>query len=329
VKFLVLGSNSFSAGCFIDYLLDHEKSSYIYAISRSKEYNNCQLAYRNNMDRFRVNFYQYDLNENLEEIVELIQKEKIDYIINFAAQGMVAQSWENPEQWFNTNTLSLVKLLDKIYKFDFIKKFVQVSTPEVYGPCENIKESMNFHPSSPYAASKASADMILYSYFKTHGFPINFTRASNVYGAYQQLYRIIPKTILMIKKNEKLQLHGAGKAIRSFIHIDDVCEATLKIAKEAKAGEIYHLSDDKTISIYDLVELICKQMGKDIKDHIQIVEDRVGQDSLYLMNSDKLYKDFALKPKVKLKDGIQDVIDWIDYSYDVLKEQPDYYIHKK
>ncbi|MGA1933319.1 GDP-mannose 4,6-dehydratase [Arcobacter sp. YIC-464] len=329
MKYLVLGSNSFSAGSFINYILNEEKDSKVFAISRSEEYHKTQLAYKNNESYSNVNFYQYDLNENIDDIVKLIQEENIEYIFNFAAQGMVAQSWENPEQWFNTNTLSLVKLLDKIYKFKFIKKFVQVSTPEVYGPCNNIKESMNFHPSSPYAASKASADLILYSYFVTHGFPINYTRASNVYGAYQQLYRIIPKTILMIKKGEKLQLHGGGKAIRSFIHIDDVSTATLKIAKEAKAGEIYHLSDDKTISIYDLVELICNQMNVDINNHIEIVEDRVGQDSLYLMNNEKLKNDLDLTIQKSLKDGISEVISWIESNYNTLKDFPDYYIHKK
>lgn len=329
MKYLVLGSNSFSAGSFITYILNQEENSTIFAISRSEEYHQTQLAYKNNKNSSQVKFYQYDLNENIDDIVKLIQEENIEYIFNFAAQGMVAQSWEKPEQWFNTNTLSLVKLLDKIYKFKFIKKFVQVSTPEVYGPCNNIKESMNFHPSSPYAASKASADLILYSYFITHGFPINYTRASNVYGAYQQLYRIIPKTILMIKKGEKLQLHGGGRAIRSFIHIDDVSTATLKIAKEAKAGEIYHLSDDKTISIYDLVELICNQMNVDINNHIEIVEDRVGQDSLYLMNNEKLKDDLDLTIQKSLKDGIREVISWIESNYNTLKDFPDYYIHKK
>jgi len=328
MSFLVLGSNSFSAGSFINHLLEKEDSK-IYAISRSEEYNKTQLSYKNHKKKDRVQFLQLDLNDNLEEIVSLIKNEKIKYIINFAAQGMVAQSWDNPNQWFNTNTLAIVNLIDKIYKFDFIKKFVQVSTPEVYGPCDNIKETMTFKPSSPYAASKASADLILYSYFTTHGFPINFTRASNVYGAYQQLYRIIPKTILMIKKQEKLQLHGGGKAIRSFIHIDDISTATLTIAKNAKAGEIYHLSDDKTISIYELVNMICNQMNTKIEDNIEITEDRVGQDSLYLMNNEKLFNDFQLKPQIKLKDGIQETINWIEENYDILKECPDYYIHKK
>ena len=328
MKYLILGSNSFSGGSFINYILNDEDDAKIFAISRSAEYHHSLLAYKNNSKQDRVKFFQLSVNDNSDKIAEIIFKNKIEYIVNFAAQGMVSQSWEAPMEWFNTNTLSLVALIDKIYKFKFIKKFVQVSTPEVYGSCNNIKESMTLLPSSPYAASKASADLILYSYFKTHGFPVNYTRASNVYGPYQQLYRIIPKTILMIKKNQKLQLHGGGKAVRSFIHIDDVSRATLKIAKDAKSGEIYHLSDKETISIYDLVALICKKMGRDISSHTEISKNRVSEDNLYLMNSEKLFNEFNLAPQVKLSDGIDDVVGWIELNYEDLKNFPDYYIHK-
>lgn len=328
MSYLVLGSNSFSAGSFINYILNNDDVD-IFAVSRSDEYSNVLLAYKNNPYAHRVKFYKLDMNSDIEKIVELIEHNKIEYIINFAAQGMVAQSWDAPEQWFETNTLSLVKLLDKIYKFKFIKKFLQVSTPEVYGNCNNISESMYFAPSSPYAASKASADLALFTYFKTHQFPVNFTRASNVYGAYQQLYRIIPKTILSIKKGIKLPLQGGGKAVRNFIHINDVSRMTLEIIKKAPIGEIYHLTNDKLISIYDLVKLIADQLDVDIDDCINVTEDRVGHDSLYLMSGEKALKELDLKPEIKLRDGISEVISWIEKDYDQLVQHPDYYIHKK
>lgn len=328
MSYLVLGSNSFSAGSFINYILNNDDVD-IFAVSRSDEYSNVLLAYKNNQYAHRVKFYKLDMNSDIEKIVELIEHNKIEYIINFAAQGMVAQSWDAPEQWFETNTLSLVKLLDKIYKFKFIKKFLQVSTPEVYGNCNNISESMYFAPSSPYAASKASADLALFTYFKTHQFPVNFTRASNVYGAYQQLYRIIPKTILSIKKGIKLPLQGGGKAVRNFIHINDVSRMTLEIIKRAPIGEIYHLTNDKLISIYDLVKLIAEQLDVDIDDCINVTEDRVGHDSLYLMSGEKALKELDLKPEIKLRDGISEVISWIEKDYDQLVQHPDYYIHKK
>lgn len=327
MSILVLGSNSFSGASFINYLLNHNDET-VYAVSRSQEYDKALLRYKNSEKYYKVKFYQLDVKEDTHKIVELIQENKIEYIVNFAAQGMVAQSWENPLHWYETNVLSLGKLIDKIYKFDFIKKFVQVSTPEVYGSGTNMKESMSFAPSSPYAASKASADLILYSYFKTHAFPVNYTRASNVYGAYQQLYRIIPKTILSIKKGIKLPLHGGGKAVRSFIHIDDVSKQTLNILQNAKSGEIYHLSDDKTISIYELVSMICDELGVDMDKYVDITEDRVGQDSVYMMNSDKYSDEFGFNEKIKLRDGIKEVVGWIDKNYEALIQYPDYYIHK-
>jgi dTDP-glucose 4,6-dehydratase len=265
----------------------------------------------------------------MDKIVEIIYDNKIEYIINFAAQGMVAQSWDAPVQWFETNTLSLVALLDKIHKFDFIKKFVQASTPEVYGSCNNQVESHLYQPSTPYAASKASADMILYSYHKSQNFPINYTRAANVYGPYQQLYRIIPKTILSIKRGSKIPLHGGGKSVRSFIHIDDVSNATLKIAQEAKSGEIYHLSSDKSISIYDLVDTIAKSLDIAIEDVIEVTDDRVGKDSVYMMNSQKIYDELGFRTQISLQDGIKSVVEWVDEYYEALIKHPDYYIHKK
>ena len=144
--YLILGSNSFSGGSFIDYLLNNINVKII-AVSRSVEGRKSLLAYKNNSKMHRVEFHKLDLNKNLQEIVDLIHDNRVSYIINFAAQGMVEQSWRKPIEWFNTNTLSLVSLLNKIYNFNFIKKFVQVSTPEVYGGCDNIKESMNFAPS--------------------------------------------------------------------------------------------------------------------------------------------------------------------------------------
>ena len=125
MKFLILGSNSFSGSSFINYLLNNEKSAKIFALSRSKEYHSALLPYKNNTRYKDVFFFQYNLNNDIDKIVELIYDEKIRYIINFAAQGMVAQSWDNPAQWFKTNSISLVSLIDKIYRFDFIDIFVR------------------------------------------------------------------------------------------------------------------------------------------------------------------------------------------------------------
>ena len=141
----------------------------------------------------------------------MIKEFRPDYIVNFSAQGMVAQSWENPDQWFQTNGMALMSLADRLKQENYLKRFIQISTPEVYGSCSgHIKEDAALNPSTPYAASKASGDLSLIPYYKNYNFPVVFTRATNVYGAHQQLYRIIPRAVICIKQNKKTQLQGEG-----------------------------------------------------------------------------------------------------------------------
>ncbi|MBM3703310.1 MAG: SDR family oxidoreductase, partial [Actinobacteria bacterium] len=185
-KFAVIGSNSFSGSNFIDYLLSNEVE--VTGISRSTEPNPVFLPYKKNGNISLFKFYQLDLNKDLEKIVNLINETKPDYVINFAAQGMVAESWKHPEHWFQTNTLSSVMLHDQLRKCNFLKKYVHVSTPEVYGSCEGlVKENIIYNPSTPYAVSRAAADMSLMSFYKNYGFPVVFTRSANVFGPAQQL----------------------------------------------------------------------------------------------------------------------------------------------
>ena len=175
---------------------------------------------------------------------------------------MVAESWLNPEHWYMTNTLSTIKLHDQLRKLDFLEKYVHISTPEVYGNCSGfISENTPFNPSTPYATSRAATDMSLRNFFNAYKFPVVTTRAANVYGPGQQLYRIIPKTIISILMGGKIQLHGGGYSTRSFVHIDDVSDATWKIMLRGKNGEDYHISTDVVISIRDLVEKICQKLS--------------------------------------------------------------------
>ena len=242
---------------------------------------------------------------------------------------MVAQSWDSPEDWFHTNTLSTIKLFNEIRKLKFIKKFIHVSTPEVYGSVNGfVEENFNFNPSTPYAVSRASADMGLRIFNKAHNFPGIITRAANVYGAGQQLYRIIPKTIICLLLGEKLKLHGGGLSTRSFIHMEDVCDATLKILTKGKVGESYHISTRSIVSIRDLVYLICKKLDKSFQENIEIVDERVGKDQDYHLNSDKIRK-LGWKNKIKLEDGIDSCIEWVKLNLEILKSQNLEYIHKK
>jgi dTDP-glucose 4,6-dehydratase len=301
-------------------------------ISRSQELPAVFLPYKwketTESDLFK--FEKLDINHDTDKIANTIYKFHPDYIVNFAAQAMVAQSWEHPEHWYQTNVVGNVKLHDKIRKFDFLKKYVHVSTPEVYGNCTGkVTEQMSFNPSTPYAASRAACDLHLRVFFNQYKFPVVFTRAANVYGPGQQLYRIIPRTIFCVKIGKKLQLHGGGHSLRSFIHIRDVATATLKIAQEGVAGESYHISTDTHISIKDLVELICKMVKADFTKLVEIADERPGKDAAYLLDSSKLRKELSWTDCIRLEDGIRETIDWINDNFEELKKQPFEYVHKE
>ena len=326
-KFAVIGSNSFSGSNFIDYLLNN--SIEVIGISRSSEPDPVFLPYKKNDNISFFKFYQLDLNKDLEKIVNLINEIKPDYVVNFAAQGMVAESWQQPEHWFQTNTLSSVMLHDQLRKCTFLKKYVHVSTPEVYGSCEGlVKENTIYNPSTPYAVSRAAADMSLMSFYKNYGFPVVFTRSANVFGPAQQLYRIIPRTILFFLLKKKLQLHGGGHSVRSFIHIKDVADGTLKVARLANPPGIFHFSTSNNISIRALVEMIAKQLNISFHDNVEIVSERPGKDTAYLLDNTKAKKVLGWQDKITLEQGIEETVKWIRDNLEILSNQNFDYIHK-
>ncbi len=324
---LIIGSNSFSGSNFIDFLLD--KNFKVYGISRSSENKKIFLKYKSNKNLKNFKFFKMDLNKDIKKIINLIKLKKPQYIINFAAQGMVAESWYNPIDWYNTNLSSQVKLMENIKKFRFIKKFIQFSTPEVYGNFDNfLKENFNFNPTTPYANSRASIDLHLRNLFNTYKFPIIITRTANVYGPTQQIYRIIPKTILSVILKKKLSLHGGGNSRRSFIHIDDVSRALLKILINGKIGDTYHISTNNFISIKNLVLKIFKTM-KGNRKLIKNTSDRPGKDANYKLSSLKLRKKLDWKPEINLATGLKETIEWTYKNIVYLNKANKEYKHKK
>ena len=326
-KFLIIGSNSFSGAQFVKYLLNNECE--VIGVSRSAELDIVYLPYKWLKYQQHFTFFQIDINHQLGELIDICKKVKPEFVVNFAAQGMVAQSWETPQDWYQTNVVGQVKLHDQLRKLNFIKKYVHVSTPEVYGSTEGwVTENFNFAPSTPYAVSRASCDLHLMSFFKAYKFPVVFTRAANVYGPGQQLYRIIPRTMLYARIGKKIQLHGGGHSIRSFIHMDDVSEATYKIALNGKLGESYHISSRDTITILDLVKRICQLTGVSLNNMAEVSEERLGKDQAYLLDSTKLEQELGWKDTISLDLGLRETLHWIDNNLETLKSLPADYIHK-
>jgi dTDP-glucose 4,6-dehydratase len=326
-KVLVLGSNSFSGASFVDFLL--RRGLEVIGASRSAEAHAAFSPYRWSGASSGFRFVRCDLNHDLDKLMLLIEKEKPSYVVNFAAQSMVGESWKQPDHWFMTNVVSAVRLHERLRQCDFLMKYVHITTPEVYGSTDGwISEDTVFNPSTPYAVSRAASDMSLRTYFEAYNFPVVFTRAANVYGPGQQLYRIIPRTILFILLGRKLQLHGGGHSRRSFIHMQDVSEATWSIALNGRAGDTYHISTDEIVTIRELVERICSKLDVKFEDYVEVVGERLGKDAAYMLDSRKLREQLGWKDLVKLDVGLDDCIAWVKKHFDDLKDLPCDYIHR-
>lgn len=327
-KFFIIGSNSFSGSSFVNFLLNNGNK--VVGVSRSRVLKKNYSPYFSNKNLKNYLFYKIDLNNDIQHITRAILKFKPNIIINYAAQGMVAESWDWPLDWYKTNFISQVKLIESIRSFKFIEKFINFTTPEVYGSTKkNIKENNFFNPTTPYAISRSAFDMHLNAYYKAYNFPVIFTRTANVYGPFQPLYRIIPKSIISFKKKNKINLDGGGLSRRSFIHINDVSSALYKISLKGELGETYHISSKKLISIKDLLKLISKKMNVDYDKYVNVVEDRIGKDDLYHLNSLKLRSKLGWSDKIDIDNGILDVQKWINSNFTSLKKESLVYNHKK
>jgi len=327
-RIMVIGSNSFSGSHFAAYAAMMGNS--VMGISRSDQPSIEFLPQYWHYDYLvEYPFEKINLNKDLAKLQATITDFSPTHVVNFSAQGMVAESWLSPLDWYQTNLLAQVQLHDILRENKNFKRYVHVSTPEVYGSIDGwLKESHNFSPSTPYAASRASCDLHLITYLKGHGFPVIFTRAANVYGPGQQLYRIIPKCILACISGKKFELHGGGASIRSFIHIDDVVNATLKITLSDKTGETFHISTNEFISIKNLVAKIAKKFGKSINEIAELGEERLGKDYAYKLSSEKLRHELKWKDLIELDHGIDQTIEWVQKHYSSLSEVSWDYEHK-
>lgn len=326
--YVVIGSNSFSGSDFIDLLLE-DPGKKVIGISRSPEKSALFLPYKAKQSP-NFKFHQLDLNKDMNKIISLLDEVKPAYIVNFAAQSEVAPSWENPGQWFQTNAVAVTELADALNKRKFLKRYVHISSPEVYGTCVGVvKEDAPFNPSTPYAASKVAGDMSLFTFVKNFNFPLVMIRSTNVYGAHQQLFKIIPRSVIYLKLGKTIELHGGGAAVKSYIHIRDISRGELAALEKGRPGEIYHLSPDNGIAVKDVVRIICDKMGVDFGKATKTVTERLGQDKAYVIDSSKARKEFGWKPVVSMEEGLAGVVEWIETNWDVIKKEPLEYIHKE
>jgi dTDP-glucose 4,6-dehydratase len=325
---VVLGANAFSGQDFVDLLLDDPRNRVI-GVSRSPERTELFLRYRQRADLDAYRYAQIDLNQQMPQLLELLDAERPAWIVNFAAQSEVAPSWEHPEHWFRTNTVALAQLVNHLRGRDYLERYLHVSSPEVYGTCAGrVLESAPLNPSTPYAASKAAADLLLETYRRQFGFPLLTVRATNVYGARQQLFKIIPRAAIYIKLGQRIPLHGGGTAVKSYIHVRDVSRGELAILQHGEIGTCYHLSPAGGIAVRDVVQTIAERLGKTLADVVTIVGERPGQDAAYVIDSTRARSALRWRPQIEFSDGIDEVVRWVERYWAEIRAQPLDYQHR-
>jgi dTDP-glucose 4,6-dehydratase len=324
---LVLGANSFAGSWFVDAALS--AGHRVFGLNRSVEGIDAFLPYRRNAKAANYRFHRLDINADWDQIRALIEEICPKYVVDFAGQGMVAESWAHPEQWYQTNIVAKVRLHDLLRRQRGLKRYIRVSTPEVYGSTDYaVTEDEDFRPSTPYAVSHAATDLSLTAFHRQYGFPVVLTRFANFFGPGQQLYRIVPRTILSILNHSKLQLHGGGGSVRAFIYATDVAAALLCVIRAGVAGETYHFSPPTFITIRQLVERICEKMGAQFSAVVEVTADRPGKDQAYLMNSDKARDRLNWQSKVALDAGLDATIAWVRQHFAEFKQLDWNYQHK-
>ncbi len=327
MKIAVFGSNSFSGSHFVDHALSSGHS--VLGISRSTEVRKEFRPYANNPRIAAFNFLQSSLRFDLEKVSQALKDFKPEYVVNFAAQSMVGESWDHPEDWYQTNVVALSSLANVLGQLDSLQKYVHVTTPEVYGSTPDwIPEGMEFNPSTPYAVSRAAGDMHMRIMQKNTGLPVVFTRAANVFGPGQQLYRVIPRAFLSAILGKPFELHGGGLSRRSFIHISDVSRATLTLAERGVPGEDYHISTRELVTIRDVVEKAYALAGVGFKADEAQTQDRLGKDAGYFLDSSKLREATGWHTLISLDEGLKQTFEWINSNVDTFSKLSWDYLHK-
>ena len=312
MKILITGGAGFIGGNFCHYMLEkHPEDDYVCLDALTYAGNMETLA--DIMDKPNFKFVKGNICDK--ELVEkLFEEEKFDIVINFAAESHVDRSIENPKVFLESNIIGVQTLMDACRKYD-VKRYHQVSTDEVYGdlpldrPDLLFHEDTPIHTSSPYSASKASADLLVQAYHRTFKLPVTISRCSNNYGPYQFPEKLIPLIIKKAQNNENLPVYGKGENVRDWLHVLDHCSAIDLIVRNGKVGEVYNIGGHNERTNLEVVKTILKVLGKP-ESLITYVTDRPGHDRRYAIDPTKMETELGWKPIYNFDTGIVETIKW-------------------
>jgi len=275
----------------------------------------------------RYTYHAYHITYELDLLLELLDKEKPEIIINYAAQGEGAVSWQHSWRFFETNSMALARLTEELMKRDWLQRFIQIGTSEMYGSVDHAtKEDEPIKPTSPYAASKVAFDMYLLSVNKFLKFPMNIIRPSNAYCPGQLLHRVIPKAVVCGLTGQKLPLQGGGRAEKSYMHARDLGRAIHLVSEKAPLGTIYNVGPPEPTAIRTLVEKVATALNMRFDDLCEVTGDRLGQDSRYWLDSSAIRRDLGWEPQISLDEGINEMALWGRKYIEQLRNWPMEYV---
>ena len=276
-----------------------------------------KLTYAGDLERVRevserIDFYQIDI-ANSEEVEEVFSMEKPDVIVHYAAETHVDRSILDPDAFVRTNVVGTLNLLRASMRHE-VKKFVHISTDEVYGELplnstEKFKETTPLRPNSPYSASKAGADMLVRSFVETYGFPAIIVRASNNYGPWQYPEKLIPLSVAKVLSGEKIPIYGAGMNVRTWLFVEEFTQAVLLLMEKGKEGEVYNVGSGEEKPNIEVVRSILSVLGKD-ENYIEFVPDRLGHDLRYAVDTTKIERELGWRAEVSFEEGIEKTVKW-------------------
>jgi dTDP-glucose 4,6-dehydratase len=271
----------------------------------------------------RYSYHAYHVTYELDLLLELLDRERPEVIVNYAAQGEGAVSWKHSWRFFETNSMALARLAEALMARGYVERFIHIGTSELYGSVDApAREDAPIQPSSPYAASKAAFDMYLVSVHRALGFPMNIIRPSNAYCPGQLLHRVVPKAVVCGLTGRTLPLHGGGRAEKSYIHARDLARAIHLVATKAPVGAIYNAGPAMPVSIRALVETVARVMDVPFEKLCEVTGDRLGQDSRYWLDSSAIGRDVGWTPEIGLEAGIRDMVEWGRTYLDQLRDWP-------
>lgn len=307
------------------YLLEHANPKKLLGIGRNPLRDE---PFSLNIEKHpKYEYHARHITYELDLLLELLDKEKPEVIINYAAQGEGAVSWKHSWRFFETNSMALARLSEELMKRSWLERFIQIGTSEMYGSVDHAtKEDEPIKPSSPYAASKVAFDMYLLSVHKFLKFPMNIVRPSNAYCPGQLLHRVVPKAVLCGLTGRKLPLHGGGRAEKSYIHARDLARAIHMVSEKAPLGTIYNVGPALPTSIRTLVEKTADALGMPFDQLCEMSEDRLGQDSRYWLDSSAIKRDIGWEPQISLEDGLKDMVAWGRKYLDQIRDVPTDYV---